>query len=85
MIIRRCEGGLEIAGHTDAEGDAQLNLRLSQQRADQVAKHLVRYGVSPDRVVARGYGESQPLVSGDSAQGAGANRRIEFRVLGDLA
>lgn|GEM_PF-1006107 len=84
-IARNCGTRLEVAGHTDGVGDAAINMKLSQRRADAVRKQLVRRGVSADKVVARGYGETQPITDNSSDVGRKTNRRIEFRVLGDAA
>jgi OOP family OmpA-OmpF porin len=72
--------GVEIAGHTDAQGDAELNRKLSQQRADAVRKYLIDGGVSPDQVTAKGYGEDEPAASNDTAEGRALNRRVELRI-----
>ena len=85
MIIRTCNGVVEVAGHTDAKGDSKVNLKLSQRRADVVAKYLVNHGVAAEKIVARGYGETQPIADNETADGRKANRRIEFRVLGEAA
>ena len=82
MIVRSCDNVVEIAGHTDDLGDAGVNLHLSKRRAEVVAKHLVRHGVSATQVQATGYGESQPITPNSTDAGRKANRRIEFRVLG---
>lgn len=71
----------EIAGHTDSSGADEYNLRLSQQRADAVLVYLGSQGIERSRLVARGYGESQPVAGNDSAAGRERNRRVEFRVL----
>lgn len=71
----------EIAGHTDSSGADAYNLRLSQQRADAVLVYLASLGIDRSRLVARGYGESQPTADNDSAAGRERNRRVEFRVL----
>ena len=82
-IARNCDTRLEIAGHTDSVGDAAINLKLSQRRADAVLKYLVQRGVDPERMEAKGYGETQPVADNNTADGREANRRIEFRVIGD--
>ncbi len=85
MIVRTCDTAVEVAGHTDNRGDAEINLHLSQRRADVVAKHLVRHGVSPAQLRPKGYGESQPVADNGTEAGRELNRRIEFRVLGGTA
>jgi outer membrane protein OmpA-like peptidoglycan-associated protein len=84
-IARGCDTALEIAAHTDSKGDAAINKKLSQRRADTVRKHLVKSGVKPERIRATGYGETQPIADNNSESGRKENRRIEFRVLGGTA
>src|ERR1700733_5730031 len=72
---------LEIAGYTDNTGDAALNLALSQRRAEAVREALIMYGVDPDMLVAKGYGEADPVASNDTAEGRLKNRRIEYHVI----
>ena len=85
MIVRTCDTVVEIAGHTDDQGDAEVNQYLSQRRAEVVAKHLVRHGVDPNQLRAKGYGEAQPIAQNTTEDGRKLNRRIEFRVLGGTA
>ena len=85
MIVRSCDAPIEIAGHTDDRGDAEINLRLSQRRADRVAKHMVSHGVDARQIRAVGYGENQPISDNGTDAGRKLNRRIEFRVLGGAA
>lgn len=73
---------IEIAGHTDAEGGAAANLALSQRRAEAVRDYIVRaHGISADRLVARGYGETRPVASNDTQAGRAQNRRVELLVI----
>ena len=72
---------IEIAGHTDSDGAAQDNLILSQRRAESVMNHLIKMGLDPKRVLAKGYGEFKPLVPNDNAPNKYRNRRTEIRVL----
>jgi OOP family OmpA-OmpF porin len=72
---------LEIAGYTDNTGDAALNLALSQKRAEAVREALIKYGVDPDMLVAKGYGEADPVANNDTADGRLKNRRIEYHVV----
>jgi OOP family OmpA-OmpF porin len=71
---------VEVAGHTDASGTAATNQTLSQQRAEAVVAALVAKGVPAQRLVAHGYGSTQPRVQGRGAQADAANRRIEFKI-----
>jgi len=72
---------LEVAGHTDNVGDRATNVELSTQRAMAVKSYLVEHGIDEARVETVGYGPDRPLVSNDTADGRGQNRRIEFRLL----
>ncbi|MCB9081148.1 MAG: OmpA family protein [Lewinellaceae bacterium] len=72
---------VELAGHTDSEGDDAMNLALSEERATAVQAYLVSKGVDASRLVARGYGETQPTDTNDTEAGRANNRRTEFRIL----
>jgi len=67
-----------IEGHTDSRGSAQLNLRLSQERADAVLEHLQQeQGIPAARLRAIGLGPSRPIASNDTSEGQARNRRID--------
>jgi OOP family OmpA-OmpF porin len=72
---------IEIEGHTDNSGTAAYNMKLSQERADAVKAYLVSKGVAADRIVAKGYGETVPLVPNTSAANRQENRRVEVKQL----
>ncbi len=72
---------LEVQGHTDDQGVDEANLKLSQARAEAVVAWLVQHGVAADRLVAKGYGETKPLVPNDSSAHRAQNRRVEFQRL----
>src|SRR5881398_18808 len=72
---------LEIAGYTDGTGSAATNLRLSQARAEVVRAYLVSRGVSPTRMIARGYGASNPIAVNTTPEGRAQNRRVELHQL----
>ena len=68
---------IEIQGHTDSVGPADYNLKLSQRRAEAVKKILVeKFGISPDRIIAKGYGETKPIAPNDTEEGRAKNRRV---------
>jgi len=80
-IAFRCpSANIEIAGHTDAEGEDVANQGLSEKRAQAVVDHLVKAGLPADRFTAVGYGSTQPVASNDTNEGRAQNRRIEFVV-----
>lgn len=69
---------LKLAGHTDNTGSADLNMRLSKDRAESVKAYLVAQGVNASRVEATGYGKNQPIATNKTAAGRQKNRRVEF-------
>ncbi len=70
---------VEIQGHTDNVGKADANLKLSQARADAVAKALTgEYGVGTTQLTAKGYGDSKPSTDNKTAEGRANNRRVEL-------
>jgi len=80
-ILSDCpEVPIEIGGHTDSRGSADLNARLSQARAEAVRDRLIAEGVASARVVARGYGETRPIANNDTEAGRAENRRIAFEI-----
>jgi outer membrane protein OmpA-like peptidoglycan-associated protein len=74
---------LQVEGHTDSVGGDEFNQRLSEQRAASVRAYLVTHGVSPDHVVATGFGKTQPIASNNTAAGRQLNRRVELVVSGE--
>ncbi|HXZ79227.1 MAG TPA: OmpA family protein [Terriglobales bacterium] len=72
---------IEVGGHTDNVGDASANAQLSEKRADSVRDYLVKQGVNPSALVAKGYGDTRPVASNDTEEGRFRNRRIEFSVM----
>ncbi|HEY0976806.1 MAG TPA: OmpA family protein [Flavobacteriales bacterium] len=72
---------LEIGGHTDDTGTESHNQELSNARAQAVMDHLVANGIAPERLEAKGYGSSKPLVPNDTPEHKAMNRRTEMRVL----
>ncbi len=72
---------IEVQGHTDNTGDEDANIALSQSRADQVAGFLTKAGISPDRVISKGYGSSVPVESNDTEEDRAKNRRVQIEIL----
>ena len=67
-----------VAGHTDSQGNDATNMALSKRRADAVREYLLaNMSISPDRISAAGYGESQPIASNETSAGRAQNRRID--------
>lgn len=82
-VIKGAPAGavIEVGGHTDAVGDAAMNDRLSQARAESVREALIGYGVEPAMLTARGYGGSRPVAGNDTPEDRFQNRRIEFTIV----
>ncbi len=70
----------EIEGHTDNSGNAKDNMKLSQERSKAVYNYLVKKGVANNRLLPKGYGESQPLVTNNSTENRAKNRRVQFKI-----
>lgn len=71
---------VEVTGHTDSDGKDAANLKLSQQRADAVKKWLSEHSIAPERIVAKGMGETQPVAPNDTPENKAQNRRVEIRI-----
>ena len=74
---------IEIAGHTDNVGTAESNLKLSNDRANAVRDYLVKNGIAPKSLTAKGYGETQPVAPNDNPDGRQQNRRTEVRIISE--
>jgi OOP family OmpA-OmpF porin len=79
--LKAC-GGLSIAveGHTDDNGDKDVNRVMSQERADRIKAGLVERGIPDNLITATGYGATRPRAQGSDAAADAQNRRIEFRI-----
>lgn len=75
---------IEIQGHTDERGPDWFNERLSQTRADAVMAFLVAHGVSAERLSAKGYGKSKPLMEKRTEYAYYMNRRVEFEITREI-
>ncbi|MFL6837205.1 MAG: OmpA family protein [Bradyrhizobium sp.] len=77
----RCpNAAIEIAGHTDSDGEENANQALSEKRAQAVTDYLVRAGLPANRFMPVGYGSTQPIAGNETEDGKAQNRRIDFVV-----
>ncbi len=67
-----------VYGYADDIGTQEYNLKLSQRRAEAVRDYLIQAGLDPKILTAKGFGKSDPRVSGDSAEARATNRRVEI-------
>ena len=72
--------GIEVQGHTDNQGAAPYNLKLSESRAQAVVDTLVKLGVDPLRLQAKGYGDTKPLAPNTGEVGRAKNRRVQLMI-----
>lgn len=84
VLQKHPEMKLSINAHTDNKGRDSYNLNLSNKRAESAVKYLIKNGISKDRLVSKGYGESKPLIDCKtecSDKDLQANRRVEFVII----
>jgi outer membrane protein OmpA-like peptidoglycan-associated protein len=75
---------LKISGHTDSSGNEEINLKLSQARADAIRTYLLNgFGIDESRIQAIGYGSSKPIAQEISDEHKQLNRRVEFEIYKD--
>jgi outer membrane protein OmpA-like peptidoglycan-associated protein len=74
---------IQLEGHTDNQGSAEANLKLSQDRVDAVKKYLSSKGIAKDRIKTKAFGGTQPLSMDKTEEARALNRRVELRVLKD--
>ena len=71
---------LSIEGHSSSDGQYDVNMRLSQQRADNVKKYLISKGIDASRLNSNGFGPNQPLNEGKTEAEKALNRRVELKL-----
>ncbi len=71
---------IEVSGHTDNVGSEQANQLLSENRAKAVYQYLIANGIKADRLVYKGYGETQPIATNTTDDDRSKNRRTEFKI-----
>jgi outer membrane protein OmpA-like peptidoglycan-associated protein len=78
---------IELSSHTDSVASVEYNQNLSQKRAESAVNYLIQRGISPERMIAKGYGELKPIArntnpdGSDNRAGRDRNRRTEFKIL----
>jgi len=86
ILVDNPEINIELSSHTDSVDTEAYNIRLSQRRAESAVNYIIQAGISPTRIVAKGYGESEPIARNtnpdgtDNPEGRQKNRRTEFKV-----
>ena len=75
---------LDVEGHTDSVGGDDYNQKLSENRGMAVRNYLTKEGMAEGSVTSKGFGESQPTASNDTADGRQKNRRVEIVITGDV-
>jgi outer membrane protein OmpA-like peptidoglycan-associated protein len=68
----------EVRGFTDSTASAEYNQKLSEGRAKAVRDYFIKQGIAAERIRAKGFGESNPVASNDTAAGRALNRRVEL-------
>ncbi|HET6243417.1 MAG: OmpA family protein [Bacteroidetes bacterium] len=87
LLNKRPELKIEVGGHTDSKGNAEVNMVLSKARAQAVVDYLTKNGINRSRLVAKGYGKDAPIAPNNLANGKPdldgmqLNRRVEFKIL----
>lgn len=80
-IVRNDIQRLRVEGHTDNQGNPELNMQLSKDRARAVADHLIKAGIDASRLEVEGYGDTRPIAPNLTPRGRELNRRVEFLIL----
>ena len=80
VLVKYPETDILILGHTDSQGEADYNMRLSERRAGSVSSYLGAHGVTVNRLRARGFGETVPVADNGTETGRAQNRRVEVSI-----
>lgn len=81
ILAKKTQYRLNIAGHTDNVGNAQTNLKLSQDRAKAVKTFLEKKGVPASQIISEGFGDKKPVADNKTEEGRTKNRRVEFKII----
>lgn len=80
LLKEKPEINISLFGHTDNQGDFNLNLKLSRERAESVKAFLVENGINGNRITTKGYGNTRPIASNSEETTRRLNRRVEMVV-----
>ena len=83
LLAEHPEIKVSVEGHTDSDGDFDMNQQLSDERARTVMNQLVAMGIAQDRLISKGFGKSKPMDTNDTPEGKANNRRVEFVKMND--
>jgi OOP family OmpA-OmpF porin len=78
FMSNQAEVQVDVFGHTDAQGKDAYNQKLSEGRAKSVMEYFVSRGIDAARLSSKGFGETQPISSNETAEGRAQNRRVEL-------
>jgi OmpA-OmpF porin, OOP family len=81
MMKENAKMVIQLEGHTDYQGDAKVNMKLSRQRVESVKEYLEQKGISGSRIKTKAFGGSQPISRDDTPEAHRLNRRVELRIL----
>lgn len=81
LMAKKPNWRLKISGHTDSQGQAATNLKISQKRAEAVKKYLVNKGIAADRFKVEWFGSKKPIADNKTETGRQKNRRVEMLII----
>ena len=87
LMKQHPEVRIEVSGHTDNKGNDKVNQKLSQDRAQSVVNYIIKNGIDKKRLIAKGYGKTQPVVPNNrpdgspDPEGMQLNRRVEMKII----
>jgi outer membrane protein OmpA-like peptidoglycan-associated protein len=81
FLVKNPDLKIELQGHTDNQGDFDLNLKLSKDRAEAIKKFLIERGIAKERIKTKGFGSTMPIASNVNELTRSKNRRVELVVL----
>lgn len=80
VLINNPDTNINIYGHTDNKGTAQVNQKISENRANSVKNYLISKGIASSRMITMGRGFSEPIATNETEAGRAQNRRVEFAI-----